>query len=338
MARYIDTWVERYPQTMKFLCSDFVTLTKQNAKIWDAFVQTAKLDEAEALSVITFQKSPNGALPFIWFADLGSCLDGLFEPDDKGEPVPRFKFSIDVASHFEAVPANTEARTFVQGKVLHEMVHWSLYNHGKSEPPNIEMGVEFEKSAFGTILRRFWSNGAPTPLVTSPGSQPAVVDHGAAELSGIPEFGKAQSGQDLPRGIRNNNPGNIKRSGERWEGLANPDEMTDYQKRETVFCVFREPIWGLRAMGRILLNYQTKHRLTTVAAMIGRWAPPDDDNKTKAYVSFVAQRMNIGEGEVFDFRNPDRGPLMMSAIVRQENGIQPYSADQIVLAHGKAVA
>ena len=333
MALYVNTWVERYPRTMDFLLRDFVTLTKGNAGIWDAFTRTANLESDTASRLITFTNADEPP-PLLWFADLGDAIDGQFQH----EHPDRFLISIEVAKHFELDSGNPDARTFLQGRVLHEMVHWSLFNQGTEETR--EMGYEFESLAYPgkAPLRHFWNGAASPRTIQTPASALVPIDHGSAEAAGLPEFGNAQLGQELPRGIRNNNPGNIKRSGESWEGLANPGDMTDYQRRETVFCVFSEPVWGLRAMGRVLLNYQTKHRLTTVAAMIGRWAPPDDDNKTKAYVSFVAQRMNIGEGEVFDFRNPDRGPLMMSAIVRQENGIQPYSADQIVLAHEKAVA
>ena len=50
----------------------------------------------------------------------------------------------------------------------------------------------------------------------------------------------------LPRGIRNNNPGNIK-LGTNWDGLS--DEQND-----DVFCQFKEPVWGIRALMRILLT------------------------------------------------------------------------------------
>lgn len=39
-----------------------------------------------------------------------------------------------------------------------------------------------------------------------------------------------------PRGIRNNNPGNLDK-GSPWQGLvANPDEPR--------FCTFKDPVWG----------------------------------------------------------------------------------------------
>ncbi len=52
----------------------------------------------------------------------------------------------------------------------------------------------------------------------------------------------------LPRGVRNNNPGNI-RLGIAWNGLA--PEQTDPD-----FCQFITPQFGIRALCIVLLTYQ----------------------------------------------------------------------------------
>ena len=72
--------------------------------------------------------------------------------------------------------------------------------------------------------------------------------------------------------------------------------------------------------------------------MIGRWAPPEDNNATAAYAAFVAERMNLTVRQTFDFRNPDFAGPMIQAMVRMENGIQPYTLDQIKRAHAMALA
>lgn len=61
-----------------------------------------------------------------------------------------------------------------------------------------------------------------------------------------------------PRGIRNNNPGNI-RWGDDWKGLVPKDQRTDKS-----FCQFTTPEYGIRAMIIILRNYQRKYGLDTV--------------------------------------------------------------------------
>jgi len=77
------------------------------------------------------------------------------------------------------------------------------------------------------------------------------------------------SAVSVPRGIRNRNPGNIRRSGDRWKGLA--PLQTD-----PAFSVFETPVWGIRAMAVILRNYQKRYGLKSLAQLIGRWArqPP----------------------------------------------------------------
>lgn len=55
---------------------------------------------------------------------------------------------------------------------------------------------------------------------------------------------------NLPRGIRNNNPGNI-RWGSDWQGLISEEERTDKS-----FCQFQDPVYGLRAMVKIIFTYQ----------------------------------------------------------------------------------
>ena len=71
----------------------------------------------------------------------------------------------------------------------------------------------------------------------------------------------------LPRGIRNRNPGNIRKSGDRWKGLAP-------LQSDPAFFIFETPLWGIRAMATILRNYQRRHGLKSLVQIIGRWAPP----------------------------------------------------------------
>ena len=87
--------------------------------------------------------------------------------------------------------------------------------------------------------------------------------------------------QTLPRGLRNNNPGNIRRSKDNWQGLA--PEQTDPQ-----FFQFTAPEWGYRALIKTLQTYRKKHNLQTIAEMIGRWAPTNENN-TSGYISRVCR-------------------------------------------------
>ena len=81
------------------------------------------------------------------------------------------------------------------------------------------------------------------------------------------------------RGIRNNNPANIRR-GCAWKGLT--EKQTDKE-----FCQFISMTWGVRALLVTLRTYVIKHHLHTVRAIITRWAPPSDGNNTEKYIEFV---------------------------------------------------
>lgn len=81
------------------------------------------------------------------------------------------------------------------------------------------------------------------------------------------------------RGIRNNNPANI-RLGCKWKGLV--ETPTDKE-----FCQFITMSWGVRALLVTLRTYVVKHKLHTIRDIIYRWAPPSDGNNTEKYVEFV---------------------------------------------------
>lgn len=121
-----------------------------------------------------------------------------------------------------------------------------------------------------------------------------------------------------PRGIRNFNPLNIKKTGAKWHGLATVAEMTPEQKRETVFCVFREMKWGVRA-GVIILQTYLRNRFDTVAEIINRWAPPIE-NQTSAYVNAVAEAMGVDKDAELDTSDPEILLPLVRAMVKHENG------------------
>ena len=72
-----------------------------------------------------------------------------------------------------------------------------------------------------------------------------------------------------PRGIRNNNPGNIRNSDATdWKG-----EVPATAKRDNTFEEFTDMAHGYRALIKLLQNYRHKHRCQTIADFISRWAP-----------------------------------------------------------------
>jgi len=123
------------------------------------------------------------------------------------------------------------------------------------------------------------------------------------------------------RGIRNNNPGNI-RIGDEWQGLKSPQEMSDRQLAERSFCVFKAPWWGIRAMARILITYK-KRGANTMREIINRWAPPFE-NSTESYLTHVCSLTGHTPDEIIDVENYDTAYSIIAAIIRHENGSNPY--------------
>lgn len=126
-------------------------------------------------------------------------------------------------------------------------------------------------------------------------------------------------GTKEPRGIRNNNPGNIEYTGVAWKGLANPPS-------DGRFIRFVDPVWGLRALARVLINYRRLHGIDTVRGIINRWAPSFENNTT-AYMSHVADYLGVGVDEKINIE--ERLFDLIVVIVQHENGKQPYSVKQI---------
>lgn len=124
-----------------------------------------------------------------------------------------------------------------------------------------------------------------------------------------------------PRGIRNNNPGNIRRNADPWQGLA--DRQGDVE-----FFTFKTPIYGIRALARTLIAYQDKHDLRSIRQIISRWAPPVENN-TNAYVRAVAADTTLDADQSLDMHHFDHLLPLTKAIIRHENGQQPYTDTQL---------
>lgn len=124
------------------------------------------------------------------------------------------------------------------------------------------------------------------------------------------------STKKLPRGIANNNPGNI-RHGDQWQGMAKPAEQKDRD-----FVTFTSASWGIRAMARTLISYKDKHGLNTVRGIINRWAPPVENN-TGAYVNHVAALIGVSPDSQVDVYDYGVMRPLVEAIIKHENGPGP---------------
>ena len=131
----------------------------------------------------------------------------------------------------------------------------------------------------------------------------------------------------LPRGIRNNNPLNIRRSKDKWKGLR-------AVQADAQFCQFETLEYGWRAAFYLLTRtYYHKYRLFTIRAIISKWAPPME-NKTEAYIANVSRLTGIGPDEPIGIPSdrPARWIKVGRAMAIQENGTE--SIDDFAMLSG----
>ena len=102
-----------------------------------------------------------------------------------------------------------------------------------------------------------------------------------------------------PRGIRNNNPLNIRKSADKWQGLSTLQEDKEFFQFETIE-------WGWRAAFVILCKtYYGKYKLRTIRDIVTRWAPAKENN-TPAYIRHVSDYTGIGPDR--DLGDPQTHP------------------------------
>lgn len=129
----------------------------------------------------------------------------------------------------------------------------------------------------------------------------------------------------MPRGLRNNNPLNIRKSRDKWLGLS-PTQ------RDTAFFQFTSLVYGYRAAGKLLQNYQRLHKLYNLNGLIERWAPASENN-TKAYVVRVSRELSTQAGRMIDGETHldlihDKTLLRKTIIAMHivENGLRPTAS------------
>lgn len=128
-------------------------------------------------------------------------------------------------------------------------------------------------------------------------------------------------GSTKPRGLRNNNPGNIRKSPTEWQGEKIPSTDPEFKQ-------FWSMAYGYRAMIRLLQNYSRLHGCHTIRRMISRWAP-ESENNTRAYIATVSAAIGIGPDEVIGVNNREVMCKLVAAMSRVENGV-PASMDDVL--------
>lgn len=117
-----------------------------------------------------------------------------------------------------------------------------------------------------------------------------------------------------PRGLRNNNPLNIRRGRSRWLGARRT--VTDKEFEE-----FEHLSFGYRAAWILLKNYHSFIIMAggsyTLAAIIHRWAPPEDGNDTHAYICTIIRltKGRIAGRQPLPLPNTEQGRTIFTDII-----------------------
>lgn len=125
----------------------------------------------------------------------------------------------------------------------------------------------------------------------------------------------------LSRGLRNNNPGNIRLGNTIWQGEVRPIQDKD-------FCYFSSMAYGYRALLKLIRNYSKIYGCDTIRSIITRWAPPNE-NHTEAYISRVCREMGgvYDEMYIIDTNSKEVMCKLAAAISLVENGVKANLQD-----------
>ncbi len=120
-----------------------------------------------------------------------------------------------------------------------------------------------------------------------------------------------------PRGIRNNNPGNLRPlPRDKWVGEVAPDTAKDGP-----FSRFEKPWQGWRAMTIDVLGDILKDGLNTIEKLVSEYAPALDNNEEGPYVRALVKAVAVAKDFPLNVRL--HGPALLKAIATYEQGVNP---------------
>ena len=155
------------------------------------------------------------------------------------------------------------------------------------------------------------------------------MDFSNMSMEEIEEFVKKMKGLSEPMemqkggqtiGFRQNNPGNIRPTG---EFIGETGQGGGY-------ATFKNPIFGGRALSRILSTYKRDYGINNIDAMIDRYAPKKDNTEAsrKNYKSFIARDLGVSTDSEIDLDDDNTKAQIMKSIVKFENKNQQPFTDQ----------
>lgn len=122
-----------------------------------------------------------------------------------------------------------------------------------------------------------------------------------------------------PRGLRNNNPGNIRLNDIPYEGEIVPSKDKSFKQ-------FKSMAYGYRAMFVVLHTYARKYGINTIEGMISRYAPASE-NHTRKYIDAVSEWSGTPATSHLTTTNAEVMIPIVAAMSRVENGVLAVMAE-----------
>ena len=115
------------------------------------------------------------------------------------------------------------------------------------------------------------------------------------------------------RGIRNDNPLNIRHGKSQWVGMR--EKQTDKS-----FVQFKSRVYGYRAAFVLLRNYIGKGK-DTIGKIIAKWAPSSDGNNTQSYINYVSSTTGINASHALRWEDKEDLVVIVRSMAHMESGI-----------------
>ncbi|MFI7997888.1 lytic transglycosylase [Serratia marcescens] len=188
------------------------------------------------------------------------------------------------------------------------------------------------------LLSQGQGNPDALPAVTDSANSAAdwVKDKTGFDPRSVGQWIRGQfSGANEPRGIRNNNPGNLNYVGQ--NGATLEEHATPR------FARFNSAFEGFAALGKQIKAYYNGtskaagyQKLQSVEDIISRFAPASENN-TQAYINKLSKMLGVGRGDSLNIQDPQVLATLMNGITQIENGKNPYAPEMVLKAAQSAV-
>ncbi len=188
------------------------------------------------------------------------------------------------------------------------------------------------------LLSQGQGNPDALPAVTDSANSAAdwVKDKTGFDPRSVGQWIRGQfSGANEPRGIRNNNPGNLNYVGQ--NGATLEEHSTPR------FARFNSAFEGFAALGKQIKAYYNGtskaagyQKLQSVEDIISRFAPASENN-TQAYINKLSKMLGVGRGDSLNIQDPQVLATLMNGITQIENGKNPYAPEMVLKAAQSAV-